>query len=110
MDSISYFDLYQIYKLFKKKRIWNKLEILDKAFIKSCLILSKIKKIKNKEIINILNRIMNKINNFKKEKIEMAISVAIEAMKGNAVKTFKKLAEWYKDEAYLFWLGLALSR
>ncbi len=110
MNSLSYFDLYQTYKLIKKKRIWEKLEILDKAFIRACLILSKFKKIINKEIINALNKIMNKINNFKKEKIEMAIKVAMEAMKGNAVKISKKLAEWYKDEAYLFWLGLALSR
>jgi hypothetical protein len=106
---LTFQDLYFTYKNLIRKKLWFKLDNLDKAFFLSCLKLSKIKKIFNKEIIYTLKNIIKKVNGFKNKIIKKGKEVAMNSMNGNVAKEIKKLKHWLLDPNYQFWLGLALS-
>lgn len=108
--TLFYEDLYMSYKLLIKRKLWSKLDQIDKAFIIACLKFSKIKKKLNNHIQSVINRIINKAKSFIKEKIEIGKKVAINSMNGNVAKSIDKLRNWFNDINYLFWLGLALSK
>ncbi|SRR5579875_1843140 len=107
---LTYLDIYSTYKNLIRKKLWNRLDKFDKAFVLSCLKLSKIKKIFNFEIINTFKNIISKIANFRSRMTEKGRKIAENAMTGSVAMILGKLRDWYHDSNYQFWLGLALTK
>jgi len=108
--ALTYFQILYEYKNLIRKRLWIKLNDFDRAFILSCLKLTKIKTIFNKEIINTFKDIIKKSNNFKKRMIEKGKSIIMKSINGKVAEIIPKLKDWFNDINYQFWLGLALSK
>jgi hypothetical protein len=106
---LSFSDLSRFYKLCLRKGSWNNLSAMDKAFYIACMKLSKIKRIINKEIIDVLTTIMKKLNSFKEKIIKKGKEVAEMLSKSKTVMMIPAIKDWLKDPNYIFWLGLTYS-
>jgi hypothetical protein len=109
MLSLSFSDLSRFYKLCLRRGLWNNLSAMDKAFYIACMKLSKIKRIINKEIIDVLTTIMKKLNSFKEKIIKKGKEVAEMLSKSKTVMMIPAIKDWLKDPNYIFWLGLTYS-
>jgi hypothetical protein len=109
MLSLSFSELFRFYKSCLRKGSWNNLSVIDKAFYISCMKLSKIKKIINKDIIYALTTIMKKLNSFKEKIMKKGKEVAEMLLKSKTVIMMPKMKDWLKDPNYIFWLGLTYS-
>jgi len=106
---INYFTLKNFLRFSIRKKLWNNIDHIDKAFYLACLKLSKIKQIKSKEIIDTLKSIISKINSFKEKIMKIGNEVA-KIVKEKIVKFVPEINEWIKDKRYIFWLGITQSR
>jgi hypothetical protein len=106
---LSFSDLSRFYKSCLRKGSWNNLSAMDEAFYIACMKLSKIKKIINKEIIDVLTTIMKKLNSFKEKIIKKGKEVAEMLSKSKTVMMIPAIKDWLKDPNYIFWLGLTYS-
>jgi hypothetical protein len=109
MFSLTFSDLSRFYKSCLRRGSWNNLSTMDKAFYISCMKLSKIKKIINKDIIYALTTIMKKLDSFKEKIMKKGKEVAEMLLKSKTVIMIPKIKDWLKDPNYIFWLGLTYS-
>ena len=107
MKVILYADLLSIWKKCLRNGNIKKLSKIEKALLRASIIYSKIKgKIINKELIEKIENIINKINKSLKEKIfEKGLEKAWMMLKGKTYKIFPIIRKWINEDEYIFWLG-----
>ena len=104
--SYSFFDLYYIKCQLLRRKIWFKIDRLDRSFFIACLKFSKIRPITSKEVIETLNNVMRKILSIKEKIISFGKSMMQKILSSKIVDMFPSLFKLANDKNYIFWLGL----
>lgn len=106
MLRFTFFDLKYIWHISLRKKVWNRLEQIDKSFFIACLKLSRLKPIKNIKVIETLKSLINKMFSVKYRILKAGADLAQKLLNSNVAKYFPQIKELVKDIKYIFWLGL----
>jgi len=104
---ITHNDLMKVKRRALRLKVWFKLEKLERSILE--LSLKCIKTIvKNKVLISILQKILNKINNhtFKAKARKIGYELALKQVKAAIQSGCKRAQEWLNDEGYITYLGV----